>query len=275
MLFGGDRSAVSAWCRHHWEGYCRRARQTVNQLTFSGFTRHALQGYDEFVSNALQNNWIDSVPAAVKQELQAAMTRRQYRRGQTIYRAGEISATIYQIVSGTVHFTEALDSGREAMYAVSGSGACFGMSPAVDGGPRVGTAVAAEATVLGCLGKNDFDRLRDLYPVIDRALLVWAFRHLRELAHRAIGTQERDLSQRLASHVVFMLEYGGPLPDGSPLNTLEMTHETLAAAVGATRQGISKIVRDWSDAGIVHYHYGRFRVLDIKRLAVMARAEQR
>ncbi|MFM0154910.1 MULTISPECIES: Crp/Fnr family transcriptional regulator [Paraburkholderia] len=239
----------------------------------SGVAGLAPQGYNRAVANTLGTNWIDSLPAAAKHEVQAAMTRRQYRPGQTIYRAGESSTTIYQIVSGTVRFIEALDSGREALYGISGPGACFGMSPAVDGGPRIGTAVAAGPTALDCLSKADFDRLRDRHPAIDRALAVWAFQHLREMAYRGISHKERNLRRRFAHQLVFLLEYPGPLPDGRPRDTLEMTHDTLAAAVGATRQGISKILRDWSEAGIVRYHYGRFHVLDVERLRAIAQEE--
>lgn len=218
-------------------------------------------------------DWIGSLPEEVRRAVHASMVRRTCRPGEIIFAAGELSTAIYQIVSGTVRFSDISADGRETLFVICGPGACFGNASAVMGGARVGTAVAEEPTVLDCLSKDAFDRLRDQYPHIDRALVVWAFDHMRLLLSRLQEGQQMDLRRRLAVQIVFLLSYAGLAADGRPRDLLELTQETLAASVGATRQAISKMLQDWSADGIVRYRYGRFQVLDRQRLSAVANSE--
>jgi len=219
------------------------------------------------------SDWIGSLPEEARRAIHASMVRRTYRPGEIIFAEGELSTAIYQIVSGTVRFSDVSAGGRETLYAICGPGACLGMASAVVGGPRVGSAVAEEPTVLDCLSKDAFERLRDRHPLIDRALVVWAFNHLRLLLSRLHEGQQMDLRRRLAAQIVFLLSYAGLATDGRPRDLLELTQETLAASVGATRQAISKMLQDWSADGIVRYRYGRLQVLDRQRLSAVAKSE--
>lgn len=216
-------------------------------------------------------NWIDRLPPDAQKEVRAVMTRRRFKRGQPIYRGGDESDTIFQVVRGTVLFSELTADGRETLYGSGGPGACFGLAPAILGGSRIGTAVASEETELDCLSRTEFDRLRDRYSAIDRALLVWACEQMRDVIRALHELKSPDLGHRLASQIVLLLEYAGPGPDGGARDTLKITHEMLAASIGATRQGISKVLRGWSAAGLIQYRYGRFRVLDVQRLQRIAR----
>ncbi len=218
-------------------------------------------------------NWIDRLPPDVRDKVHAAMTRRRFNAGQPIYRSSDVSDTIYQVVRGTVLFSELSADGHETLYASAGPGSCFGLAPAVLGGPRVGTAVPTEPTEVDCLLRADFDRLRDHYPAIDRALVRWAFHQMRDAIRALHELKTQDLRCRLASQVVLLLSYAGPTSDGRERDALDITQEGLAASVGATRQGISKIVREWTDRGLVQYRQGRFCVLDMEGLCDVARNE--
>lgn len=88
-----------------------------------------------------QTNWIDRLPPEVREEVRKAMTRRRFKPSQPIYRGGDDSDTLYQIVFGTVLFRELSADGHETLYGSAGPGSCFGLAPAVLGGPLTGTAI--------------------------------------------------------------------------------------------------------------------------------------
>lgn len=225
------------------------------------------------MSDIPETNWIDRLPPEVRTQVHAAMMRRRFAAGQPVYRSGDASDTIYQVVRGTVLFRELSADGHETLYGSAGPGSCFGLAPAVLGGPRIGSAVPTETTELDCLARADFDRLRDHHPEIDRALVRWAFHQMRSAVRALHDLKSHQLERRLANQIMLLLAYAGPAADGGERDALDMTQETLAASVGATRQGISKIVREWSEAGLVQYRYGRFRVLDMPRLRQVAQHE--
>jgi len=221
------------------------------------------------MSDIPETNWIDRLPPHVRDEVRSVMTRRRFTAGQPIYHGGDTSDTIYQVVRGTVLFRELSEDGQETLYAAVGPGGCIGHT-AILGVPRVGTATPTEETELDCLQRDDFERLRDLHPAIDRALVRWAIHHVLEAIRALHELKTHDLSRRLAYQILLLLRYAGPTPDGTERDTLAISQETLAASVGATRQGISRIIREWSAAGLVHCHYGHFRVLNVKRLRQVA-----
>lgn len=219
---------------------------------------------------AQHTNWIRGLPAPAADAVLGAMQQSHYAPGEMVYRVGDRTTDMYQVVSGSVQLREGSDEGKEVLLVIYGPGECFGSMPAIDGGPRPQDAVAAMPTTLGVLSKHDFDRIRDRFPVIDRALLVWALGRLRDMMRLYHAGSLYDLRRRLAGQIDFLLEYNGDETAGRACDGLHITHDLLAASIGATRQAISKVLRDWSEAGVVRYRYGHFEVLDRARLRELA-----
>lgn len=219
-----------------------------------------------------QTNWILDLPPPIADKVRAAMQRRRYQPGDFVYRAGDETTDMFQLLSGSVYLREISDDGKEVLLVIYGPGECFGMMPAIDGGPRPQDAIVTMPTTLDILGKSDFDRLREQFAIIDRALLVWAMGRLRDMMRLYHAGSLHDLRRRLAGQIDFLLEYNRDQANGRPCDSLTLTHDLLAASVGATRQAISKVVREWADAGIVQYRYGHFQVLDRTRLRELADA---
>ena len=70
------------------------------------------------------------------------------RRVQLIYRQGELGFTFYFLLSGRVQVSIFQSDGSEFILEVMGPWAMFGETPAMDGFPRIATAIAAEISEL-------------------------------------------------------------------------------------------------------------------------------
>lgn len=215
-------------------------------------------------------NWISLLPENVKEELSRHMTPQRFQDGQYIYHTGDNNQTLYQIKEGKVRLRVLSENGKEVTYIIYGPGDCFGFLSALDHEPRAQDTIAFGDVTVACLSIGDFDRLRDIYPVIDRALLRHVAWRLRELFKIYEFGNLFDLRRRLALQIGFLLDFSGKGQDGEENNELELTQETLASSVCATRQAISKVLKNWSDEGIIEYRYGRFRVLDRERLTAIS-----
>ena len=216
-------------------------------------------------------DWIKSLSADARREVEMALQRRSYADGQAIYCAGQRDGWSYRVVSGTVHIREIDSTGREFLIVGYGPGNCFGVMQVIDGGPYPQDAVAHGAVTLDCLSEGSLDRLRTRWPEIDRALAVWAVRRLRELMGVLRDSVFLDLRRQLAGRIDLLLEFVDDQGASGQALRLQLTHEMLAASVGATRQAISAVLKDWAQAGIVHYHYGQFTVLNREALRAEAR----
>lgn len=220
---------------------------------------------------ANDTDWIKSLPRDPRREVEMALQRRNYADRQAIYSAGQRDGWSYRVVSGTVHIREIDSTGKEFLVVGFGPGNCFGVMQVIDGGPYPQHAVAHGAVTLDCLSEGALNGLRERWPEIDRALAVWAVRRLREVMGLLRDRIFLDLRRQLAGRIDFLLEFvDGNASPGQPLR-LQLTHEMLAASVGATRQAISAVLKDWAQAGIVHYHYGQFTVLNREGLRAEAR----
>lgn len=215
-------------------------------------------------------NWLELLPDHVQMDVRAVMARRRFSDGESIYRLGEQGSTQYQVVSGTVRVRSLSETGKEVTYVIYGPGDCIGYLSAIDGDVRPQDAVAMGDVELDCLGLQDFDRLRVQYPEIDRAMTLHLSRRLRELFKSYEVGKFFGLDRRLAHQVCFLLEVADHAAKGEVRNELDLTQELLASAVSASRQAISKILKDWADDGIVDYSYGQIRILDRARLKALA-----
>lgn len=223
------------------------------------------------MSDASSANWIALLPTEVRAQLQARMVRRKYAHGQYIYRAGEKGSTQYQIVSGSVRLRVLSESGREATYVIYGPGNCIGYISAVDHGPRPQDVIAIGSVEVDCLSGSDFDELRGQFPTIDRTVQLHLCGRIRELfSMYEMGTLG-TLRGRLAHQMIYLLDSSDleAVKNGGE-SKLDLTQEMLASSVCATRQAISKIIKEWAECGLISYHYGRIRILNVERLREMA-----
>ena len=219
---------------------------------------------------AFSANWIERLPEHVQADMRRCMVRRRYQDGEYIYRDGELTFSLYQIATGRVRLRTLTANGKEFMLVVYGPGDCIGYTSAIDGGHRPQDAISVGETELDCLQKADFDALCLVHPEIHAALLVHLVHRLREIYAIYIDGSFLSLRQRLANQIEFLLNFSGI--HGQSDHSMELTQEMLATAVCATRQAVNKLLREWSQEGIIEYTYGRIQVLDRERLRQVGEA---
>ena len=66
-----------------------------------------------------------------------------FHRGEVIYRQGEFSTAMYEVVQGSVDMVAFHGEPDETRLATLEQGQCFGVSAILECYPRVATAVAA------------------------------------------------------------------------------------------------------------------------------------
>lgn len=211
-------------------------------------------------------NWIGLLPENVQHEIKEKFKIKKFKDGEYVYRRGDVGNSQYQILSGSVRLRVIADNGKEATYVIYTSGDCIGFLSAIDHQERPQDVVAIGEVTIGKLLYSDFELLSEKHPSINKALCSHVSSRVRELFSMYENGMFFKLERRLASQILFLLEFSGSVSTCNGYQELDLTQEMLASSVCATRQAVNKVLKDWSDADIIEYHYGTISIKDFEKL---------
>jgi len=196
----------------------------------------------------------------------AALSREQrYPRGALIVRQGDPGDALYVVRSGTVKVAIVGDDGREVILDTLGQGAHFGELALIDGRPRSAHVVAVDPAVLLVLRREDFRREVERQPRVAWALLEELSRRLRDADEKITGLVLLDVPGRVARLLLDRAAGTPPTIDRAP------THEMIAQMIGASRETVSRAMRELQDTGLIGVERRTVRVLDVEGLTRRSR----
>ena len=199
----------------------------------------------------------------------AEVTREQrFAKGALIVSEGDAGDALYVVRSGEVKVVLVGDDGREVILQVLGVGDHFGELALIDGRPRSAHVVATHASSLLVLRRPEFRRQVEQNPKVALELMVELSRRLRQ-ADGTIGSLVLlDVPGRVAK---VLLEHATP---GEPASLVkQLTHQTIAQMIGASRETVSRAMSEFQDQGMIMVQ--RRVVTIVNRGALESRARPR
>ncbi len=182
---------------------------------------------------------------------------RRYARGAIIIREGDIGDEFFIILSGSVQAYSRDDSGREVIFSNQSAGEYFG-EMALDGGPRSASVKALEATACSVLTCRTLQSHFAEFPDFAAELISRLIHRIRVLTQTTrglalLGVYRRmsDLFERLAV----------PDANGARVIPERLTHQKIAAYVGASREMVSKVLKELVTGGYLTTRDGKFVIV--------------
>ena len=184
---------------------------------------------------------------------------RALTKDEILYLSGDFAENAYLIEAGLVALSLEANPERERILALAGPGDVIG---ALTPGPihHLETATALSASVLVKVlprraadgGELRFD------PAVEQALSRAAGVHLSRLAH-ALADTEVPVPARIARTMVRLAErFGQESAGGGMRLTLPITHDTIAAMVGAARETTTSVMQSLRQLGLLEGTRGRY-----------------
>lgn len=176
------------------------------------------------------------------------------RRGEVIYSQGDPCDSVIYIQRGSVELRVTSHAGKEAIVAMLGPGDFFGEG-ALAGQPlRMATAVAASASALLVVEKQQMVRLlHEQHALSDRFLAHMLARNIRveaDLVDQLFNSSEK----RLARTLLLLARYG---KRDAPHHVLpKISQETLAGMIGTTRSRVNFFMNKFKKLGFIDYNDG-------------------
>lgn len=193
---------------------------------------------------------------------------KSYPKGSVILFEDDPGDSLFVVRDGRVKVVLVAEDGREVILGILGVGEHFGELALIDDQPRSAHVVAMEDSTLLVLRREDFRRRVEQSPAVAWALLMELSRRLRRADDKIGSLVLLDVPGRIARVILDAAAEGGSEIIDKPL-----THQTIAHVIGASRETVSRAMREFVDAGWISTERRRIRVTD--RPALEKRSQQR
>ena len=199
----------------------------------------------------------------------AEVTReKSYPKGSVILFEDDPGDSLFVVRDGRVKVVLIGEDGREVILGVLGVGEYFGELSLIDDRPRSAHVIAMEDSNLLVLRREDFRKRVESSPSVAWSLLTELSRRLRRADDKIGGLVLLDVPGRIARLLLDLAEESGT-------NAIEktLTHQTIAQMIGASRETVSRAMKDFQDAGWITVERRRIAIAD--RAALEQRAQVR
>ncbi len=215
-------------------------------------------------------DWVGSLPEALRDEVLHLMVKRSYSHGEMIYRTGDLGQEMFQIEVGNVRIYTLTEGGRELLYDLLPRGACFGESCLIDDGPRPHMSQAVGDTHLWVLSRHHFERLWKKYSEVSIGVARVMQRRSRRLYNSYEQVSLAVLSRRMAGRLCSLADIVGEEQVDGVHFRVRITQEDIGSLVAGSRQSVNRILKQWQCQGVIDVAYGSVVIRNkphLKRIA--------
>jgi CRP/FNR family cyclic AMP-dependent transcriptional regulator len=197
-------------------------------------------------------------PSAAQEKLVASLnpslralalrgTFRNYRKNTVIINEGEIGDSLFVLLEGRVKVYSTDADGREITYNIVEAGDYFA-EMWLDGGPRSASVMTLEPSVCSVVSRNALrDHLAE-EPEFALELVSQVIRRARAATETARNMALLDVYGRV---IATLESQHGPATPDAPITITQITHQQIASRVGASREMVSRLLKDLEKGGYI------------------------
>jgi CRP/FNR family transcriptional regulator, cyclic AMP receptor protein len=192
----------------------------------------------------------EKLVAALSPSLRALALRgtiRNYRKNSVIINEGEIGESLFVLLQGRVKVYSTDADGREITYNIVEQGDYFA-EMWLDGGPRSASVMTLEPSVCSVVGRVALREHLAEEPEFALELVAQVIRRARAATETARNMALLDVYGRV---IAALENQKGPASPDNPVLLTQITHQQLASRVGASREMVSRLLKDLEKGGYI------------------------
>jgi len=187
------------------------------------------------------------LPEDAVNAVSALATTRTYSKNTIIISEGDDSDSLYVVLSGKVKVYLSDDEGKEIIINILSGGDYFGELALMDDEPRSASVMTLEESKLAVLSKTAFEDCLKKNPQVALPIIKGLSARLRNLTENVKSLALMDVYGRVARTLLEMAE---PVGENLVINQ-RLTQREIASMVGASREMVSRILKDLSVGGYI------------------------
>ena len=190
-------------------------------------------------------------------KLAARGIMRSYRKNTIVLNEGETGDSLFVLLEGQVKVYATDENGREITYGTIVAGDYFG-EMSLDGGPRSASIMTLDATLCSLVSRAAVQQHLAEEPGFAVSLVTQVIRRARSATETARQMALLDVYGR----VIHTLEgQQGPASIQAPVQLTQITHQQIASRVGASREMVSRLLKDLEKGGYIELGIRRITLL--------------
>jgi CRP/FNR family cyclic AMP-dependent transcriptional regulator len=170
---------------------------------------------------------------------------RNYKKNNIIINEGDAGETLFVLLQGSVKVFSNDQSGREITYGIIKSGDYFG-EMSLDGGPRSASVITLEACACSVITRIALREHLAIEPEFALDLVAQVIRRARSATETARNMALLDVYGRV---IATLESQEGPGRPEAPVLLTQITHQSIASRVGASREMVSRLLKDLEKGG--------------------------
>ncbi len=174
-------------------------------------------------------------------------TIRTYPKNAVLIHEGDLTDSFYVILKGKVKVYASDEDGKEIILNLQGAGEYFGELALIDAAPRSASVMTMEPSKLAVVSRADFERFLTEHPSIAIELIRSLAQRVRSLTESVKSLALLDVYGRVARTLLDLATEEG----GEQAVRQRLTHQDIANMVGASREMVSRIMKDLINGGYI------------------------
>lgn len=212
----------------------------------------------------------NTLPSAEIAQLTTYGTRRVYGKDQTIYAQGDAAEAVYLVHSGEVKsFLTSVD-GEPCVLRLHLPYSLLGLTALATTPIRDATAVALGPVELTEIHRDRFAKEMLCNPTLGGFVVRLLVDRMSDFHHRVGAFQTQTVEQRLATTLLSLARPDPRETIACASRPIRLTHEDLAALLGARRPTVTAVLNRFYASGLVAKQRRAIVVTDAERLGVLA-----
>ena len=183
-----------------------------------------------------------------------AVVKRRFKRGEVIVEQGKKSNALFILLNGRARVVTADSRGREVILATLQPGDHIGEMSLIDNEPHSATVRAEVQTDLLMLGRIEFARCLPENSSMAYAVMRGLVQSLRHADRKIESLALMDVYGRVARA---LLEFATETGDGEMLIREKISRQDIAKMVGASREMVSRVMKDLEERGFIQTQENR------------------
>lgn len=196
-----------------------------------------------------------SLPIESLNQLEQSAVVRKYPKNTLLFLEGDTSGQLFIVLEGLVCVYTDDDEGRQLVLNYLGPDEYFGELSLLDDKPRSASVMTVSDCQLLSISRETFKAFLQGHPEFYEALMVELVARVRSLTENVKDMALLDVYGRVA-HTLERL-CGGDDDNTRP----KLTHQDIANMVGASREMVSRVMKELVVGGYIRIHQKHIHIL--------------
>ena len=180
--------------------------------------------------------------------ISGAVIKRRFKRGEALVEQGQKSNALFILLTGRARVMTSDSRGREVILATLAQGDYLGEMSIIDNEPHSATVRAEVQTDVLMLGRSEFARCLTENASMSLVVMRGLVKRLRHADRKIESLALLDVYGRVA-HA--LLDFAVADAQGQLLIKEKISRQDLAKMVGASREMVSRVMKDLEERGFI------------------------